>query len=135
MSAEAAGADICSAEAFTLAPSERRLVPTGFALFLARGYEAQIRPRSGLSLKHGVVAILGTIDADYRGEVGVVLANVGTTPFRVERGDRVAQMIIAPVTRGDFYAIHDLPVTGRGAAGFGSTGMATANASRAESVA
>lgn len=126
MSEEAAGADLCAAvlEDLTLLPGARALVPTGFAIALPSGYEAQVRPRSGLAMRHGVTCLNspGTIDADYRGPVCVVLANLGTEPFTVRRGDRIAQLIIAPVSRAQFDLIEDLPQSARAAAGFGSTG-------------
>lgn len=129
MSAGAAGADVVAAVAtdLVLAPGERALVPTGFALEVPDGYEVQLRPRSGLALKAGVTLLNspGTIDSDYRGPVGVILANLGTQPFTVKRGDRIAQMIVAPVVRAAFYDAPELATTDRGTAGFGSTGIAT----------
>jgi dUTP pyrophosphatase len=126
MSEGAAGADLCAAvaEDLTLLPGARALVPTGFAIALPAGYEAQVRPRSGLAIRNGVTCLNspGTIDADYRGPVCVVLANLGTEPFVVRRGDRIAQLIVAPVERARFDLIEDLPETLRAAAGFGSTG-------------
>ncbi|HEY8321021.1 MAG TPA: dUTP diphosphatase [Candidatus Baltobacteraceae bacterium] len=128
MSALAAGADLCAAvrEDLTLAPGARALVPTGFAIAVPPGFEAQIRPRSGLALKAGVTIpnAPGTIDADYRGPVGVILANLGGEPFVVRRGDRIAQMVIAPVSRGCFDEVDALPDSARGDGGFGSTGHA-----------
>ncbi len=122
---QAAGADLTAAvgEDVTLAPGERRLVPTGIAIGLPEGYEAQVRPRSGLALKQGVTVLNtpGTIDADYRGEIGVILINLGHEPFTVRRGDRIAQMIVAPVVQADFREA-ELTETARGAGGFGSTG-------------
>ena len=122
----AAGLDLLAAvgEAVELAPGSRRLIPTGIAIALPAGYEAQIRPRSGLALKHGVTLLNspGTIDADYRGEVGVILINLGEAPFRVERGDRIAQLVIAPVARLAWQETDVLPESARGAGGFGSTG-------------
>jgi dUTP pyrophosphatase len=108
----------------TLVPGEKALVPTGFAMALPIGFEAQIRPRSGLAAKHGlsVLNTPGTIDADYRGEVKVILVNFGTETFTVERGMRIAQMIIAPITVGNFKVVESLSDTERGAGGFGSTG-------------
>jgi len=108
----------------TLQPLERAAVPTGIALELPAGFEAQIRPRSGLALKHGVTCLNspGTIDADYRGEVRVILANVSSAPFTVRRGDRVAQLVIAPVTRAELVEVAELGGTARGEGGFGSTG-------------
>ena len=126
MSALAAGADLCAAvrEDLTLAPGARALVPTGFAIAVPPGFEAQIRPRSGLALKAGITIpnAPGTIDADYRGPVGVILANLGSAPFVIRRGDRIAQMVIAPVSRGAFDEVDALPDTARGDGGFGSTG-------------
>jgi dUTP pyrophosphatase len=123
--AQAAGADLTAAvtEDVTLAPGERRLIPTGIAIGLPEGYEAQIRPRSGLALKHGIslVNTPGTIDADYRGEIGVILINHGQEPFIIRRGERIAQMVVAPVVQAAFIEA-DLTDTARGAGGFGSTG-------------
>jgi len=108
----------------TLAPGARALVPTGMSIALPAGYEAQIRPRSGLALKHGLTCLNtpGTIDADYRGEVQVLLINLGQEPFVIQRGERVAQMVIAPVTQGVWLEVDALSETARGAGGFGSTG-------------
>jgi dUTP pyrophosphatase len=128
MTEHAAGADLCAAvhEELTLLPGARALVPAGFAIALPDGYEAQIRPRSGLALKHGVTCLNspGTIDADYRGPVCVVLANFGTEPFVIRRGDRIAQMIVAPVSHADFAIVEELPQSVRDAGGFGHTGFA-----------
>ncbi|MEQ1888953.1 MAG: dUTP diphosphatase [Alphaproteobacteria bacterium] len=124
----AAGLDLCAAvgenDPLVLAPGERALIPTGLAMALPPGYEAQVRPRSGLALKHGVTVLNapGTIDCDYRGEVGVILLNTGRAAFTIARGDRIAQMVIAPVTQAKFIEVGDLPDTLRGAGGFGSTG-------------
>ena len=109
----------------TLAPLGRQLVPTGLAIAVPPGYEAQVRPRSGLALKHGVTVANapGTIDADYRGEVGVILVNLGAEPFVIRRGDRIAQLVVAPVTRVELVEVAELNSTGRGAGGFGSTGV------------
>jgi dUTP pyrophosphatase len=127
MSEHAAGADLCAAvtEALTLLPGSRALVPTGFSIALPAGYEAQIRPRSGLAVRSGVTCLNspGTVDADYRGEVRVVLANLGPDPVVIRRGDRIAQMIVAPVARAAFDAVDELPATVRGEGGFGSTGV------------
>jgi len=124
----AAGMDLLAAlaEPVTLAPGERRLVPSGIALALPEGFEAQVRPRSGLALRHGVTVLNspGTIDADYRGEVGVLLVNLGEAPFTIARGDRIAQMVVAPVARAGWSETADLPESERGAGGFGSTGIA-----------
>jgi dUTP pyrophosphatase len=126
-SEHAAGADLCAAvrEQLTLLPGARALVPTGLSIALPPGYEAQIRPRSGLAIRNGVTCLNapGTIDADYRGEVQVVLANFGTEPFVIRRGDRIAQMIVAPVGRARFDLVDELPPTVRGDGGFGSTGV------------
>ena len=123
---DAAGLDLLAAvaEPIELAPGARRLVPTGISIALPPGYEAQLRPRSGLALKHGVTLLNspGTIDADYRGEVGVILINLGEVPFRLQRGDRIAQLVIAPVARLAWRESETLPESTRGAGGFGSTG-------------
>jgi dUTP pyrophosphatase len=117
------------AEDMVLAPGERRLVPTGLAIALPAGYEAQLRPRSGLALSHGVTILNspGTIDADYRGEIGVVLINHGGAPFTVGRGMRIAQMVVAPVSRIAWREVSDLPASAR-RGGFGSTGAAARGA-------
>ena len=124
--ADAAGMDLVAAvaEPMTLAPGARALVPTGLSIALPRGFEAQVRPRSGLALKHGVTVLNapGTVDADYRGEVGVILINHGDAPFTIARGDRIAQMVIAPVAAATVAETDALPATSRGAGGFGSTG-------------
>ena len=108
----------------TLAPGERYLTPTGLAMALPAGFEAQMRPRSGLALKHGITCLNspGTIDADYRGELKVILVNLGQAPFTIRRGERIAQIVIAPVTQGAWDVVAALPETARGAGGFGSTG-------------
>lgn len=125
-SAGAAGFDLCAAVAddIVIAPGARALVPTGFAIALPEGHEAQVRPRSGLALRHGVTVLNspGTIDPDYRGEIGVILVNHGTVPFRVARGDRIAQMVIARFATPELEEVSALPDTARGAGGFGSTG-------------
>jgi dUTP pyrophosphatase len=120
----AAGLDLRADEACTLAPGERRLVPTGLAIELPPGHEGQVRPRSGLALKHGIAMVNapGTVDADYRGEVGVILVNLGQEPVRLERGERIAQLVVAPVTRVKVELAEALSETGRGGGGFGSTG-------------
>ena len=127
MSEHAAGADLCAAvaEQVTLLPGARALVPTGFSIALPAGFEAQVRPRSGLAIRSGVTCLNspGTIDADYRGEVCVVLANFGTEPFVVRRGDRIAQIVVAPVSNAHFALVDELPPTQRGDGGFGSTGF------------
>ncbi len=127
-SKHAAGLDLVAAvpreQPTKLPPGARALIPTGFALEIPVGYEAQVRPRSGLALKHGVTLLNspGTIDADYRGEVMVILINHGTEPFLVQRGDRIAQLVIAPVASVEIVAVDALGATGRGEGGFGSTG-------------
>jgi dUTP pyrophosphatase len=127
--ADSAGLDLLAAVAgdLTIQPGRRALVPTGLAIALPRGYEAQVRPRSGLALKNGITVLNspGTVDADYRGEVGVILANLGEEPFVVTRGMRIAQMVVAPVTRLAWEVVADLPGSARGAGGFGSTGTGT----------
>lgn len=126
MTAGAAGADVRAAvaEDVTLAPGARALVPTGFSLALPSGFEAQLRPRSGLALRFGVTLLNspGTIDADYRGPVGVILINLGNEPFVVRRGERIAQLIVAPVVRAVFDDVAAHEETARAAGGFGSTG-------------
>jgi dUTP pyrophosphatase len=126
MTMHAAGADLCAAvdADVTLLPGARALVPTGLAIALPPGFEAQIRPRSGLALKSGVTCLNtpGTIDADYRGPIGVILANLGDAPVVIRRGDRIAQLIVAPVSRAQFEVVDELPDSVRGAGGFGSTG-------------
>ena len=108
----------------TLPPGERGLVPTGLSMAIPQGYEAQIRPRSGLALKSGITCLNtpGTIDADYRGEVGVILINLGAEAFVINRGDRIAQMVIAPVTQAELIEVNELDDTARGSGGFGSSG-------------
>ena len=120
----AAGLDVVAAEDITLAPGQRHAVATGFSIAIPEGYEVQVRPRSGLALKHGITCLNtpGTIDHDYRGEVKVILANLGTEPFDVRRGERIAQLVPAPVTKASFRAVETLGETSRGAGGFGSTG-------------
>jgi dUTP pyrophosphatase len=128
MSAGASGADLCAAveQPVVLAPGERAFIPTGFALSIPVGFEVQIRPRSGLALRAGVTLLNapGTIDCDYRGPVGLVMVNLGQAAFTVNRGDRVAQMIVAPVARAVFSEIASLDETERASGGFGSTGNA-----------
>ena len=125
-SEDAAGLDLLAAvdAAIELAPGARRLIPTGVAIALPPGFEAQIRPRSGLALKHGIGLLNspGTIDADYRGEIGVILINHGEAPFAIARGDRIAQLVVAPVTRLAWTEADTLPQSERGKGGFGSTG-------------
>ena len=120
----AAGLDIVAAEDVTLAPGARHAVSTGFAIAIPPGHEVQVRPRSGLALKHGVTCLNtpGTIDADYRGEVKVILANLGADPFEVRRGERIAQLVPAAVLSAAFVEVGSLDETARGAGGFGSTG-------------
>lgn len=129
-SEDAAGLDVMAAvpfgEPLRIAPGGRALIPTGFALEIPKGYEAQVRPRSGLALKHGVTVLNspGTIDADYRGEVMVLLVNHGTEPFEVRRAERIAQLVVAPVSRAVVEETEGLAQSGRGPGGFGSTGTA-----------
>lgn len=122
----AAGADLRAAvdDDVVIAPGDYTLIRTGFAMALPDNYEAQVRPRSGLALKHGVTVLNspGTIDADYRGEVGVILINHGSEPFTIRRGDRIAQMIVSPFVQADFRPASALSETGRGTGGFGSSG-------------
>ena len=124
---QSAGMDLLSAEDgdVNLAPGERAMIATGLAMQLPAGFEAQVRPRSGLAAKQGVTVLNtpGTIDADYRGEVKVILINLGDKPVTLSRGDRIAQMIIAPVTQGDWREVDTLEESERGAGGFGSTGL------------
>jgi dUTP pyrophosphatase len=125
--AGAAGMDLRAAvdAPVTLAPGERAAVPTGIAIALPAGYEAQVRPRSGLARRHGIsmVNTPGTVDSDYRGEIQVTLINLGQEPFTLGRGDRIAQMVVAPVTRVAWDEVDALDATARGAGGFGSTGV------------
>jgi dUTP pyrophosphatase len=127
--ADSAGMDLLAAveDAVVLAPGERRLIPSGIAIALPAGTEAQVRPRSGLALKHGITVLNtpGTIDADYRGEVGVILINLGEHPFTIERGSRIAQMVIAPFVQVRWQQCEDLEDSERGVGGFGSTGLST----------
>lgn len=120
-----AGMDVRAAEAASIAPGTRALVGTGFAFAIPEGYEVQVRPRSGLALKKGVSVLNtpGTIDSDYRGEIKVILANLGEEQFVVERGDRIAQIVVAPVQRGNLVEVETLDETARGSGGFGSTGV------------
>ena len=120
----AAGLDVVAAEDITIAAGERHAVATGFAIAIPHGYEVQVRPRSGLALKHGITCLNtpGTIDEDYRGEVKVILANLGREPFEVRRGERIAQLVPAPVQKAAFREVEELSETSRGAGGFGSTG-------------
>jgi dUTP pyrophosphatase len=120
----AAGLDVVAAEDVTIAPGGRHAVATGFAVAIPPGYEVQVRPRSGLALKHGITCLNtpGTIDSDYRGEVKVILANLGAEPFEIVRGERIAQLVPAAVLRARFDEVAELVETPRGAGGFGSTG-------------
>jgi dUTP pyrophosphatase len=122
--AGAAGMDVVSAEAVTIPPGGRHAVATGLALAIPPGFEVQVRPRSGLALKHGISVpnAPGTIDSDYRGELKVILINHGAKPFPIQRGDRVAQLVLAPVTRAVWDEVAELDDTERGVGGFGSTG-------------
>ena len=126
--AQAAGMDLRAAVAegapLTLAPGERAAVPTGLAMALPAGFEAQVRPRSGLALKAGITCLNtpGTIDADYRGEVKVILVNLGQEPFVIARGERIAQMVVSPVVQANWREVDSLDETARGEGGFGSTG-------------
>lgn len=128
--AGAAGADlraaVAEAEPLTLAPGQRALVPTGLAIAVPAGFEAQVRPRSGLAVRHGVTCLNtpGTIDSDYRGEIHALLINLGQEPFVVRRGERIAQLVIAPVRQASWRLVESLSPTERGSGGFGSTGRA-----------
>ncbi|MEW5765258.1 MAG: dUTP diphosphatase [Acidobacteriota bacterium] len=121
-----AGFDLCAAvqESVVLKPGERRLIPTGFAWEIPDGFEGQVRPRSGLAIRHGLTLLNapGTVDSDYRGEVCVILCNLGEEPYTVERGARIAQMVVSPVTRCEVIEADELTPTERGAGGFGHTG-------------
>ena len=123
----AAGVDLRAAvsERVRILPGERRLIPTGWRIALPRGFEAQVRPRSGLALRHGIVIpnAPGTIDADYRGEIQVILWNAGADVFDIERGDRIAQLVVAPVTLPEWAEVEALGESGRGSGGFGHTGI------------
>ncbi len=123
---EAAGMDLCSTTEVTLAPLERKLVPTGLRIVLPPGFEAQVRPRSGLALKRGIGILNapGTIDSDYRGEIGVILINLSAEIVQLEKGERIAQMVVCPVSRAELQEVEDVTayVTERGEGGFGSTG-------------
>jgi dUTP pyrophosphatase len=123
-SEDAVGLDVAAAEELALQPGQRQAVATGFAIEIPRGYEVQVRPRSGLAMKHGISCLNtpGTIDSDYRGEVKVILVNLGQEPFDIRRGERIAQLVPAPVLRADFVEASELSDTQRGSGGFGSTG-------------
>jgi len=120
----AAGMDVLAAEDLTLAPGQRHAVATGLAVAIPQGFEIQVRPRSGLALKHGITVpnTPGTIDSDYRGEIKVIMINHGTEDFAIARGDRIAQLVLAPVTQAAWHEVGELDATGRGEGGFGSTG-------------
>jgi dUTP pyrophosphatase len=136
-SLHAAGLDLLAAlnEPLTLAPGKRARVPTGIAIALPEDFEAQVRPRSGLAARHGVTLLNspGTIDADYRGEIAVILINLGEQSFRIERGMRIAQLVVAPVMRVCWRQTAELPATERAAGGFGSTGTAASSPASGES--
>jgi dUTP pyrophosphatase len=121
----AAGMDVCAAESLTLKVGKRHAVATGFAFAIPNGYEVQVRPRSGLALKHGITCLNtpGTVDSDYRGEVKVILANLGDDDFAIQRGDRIAQLVVAPVIQAAMVEVDALDETVRGTGGFGSTGI------------
>jgi dUTP pyrophosphatase len=127
MTEHAAGMDLCTVieEPLALAPGERTLLPTGLAMEIPPGYEGQVRPRSGLALKKGIALVNspGTIDADYRGEIGIIVINHGNRPVEIMPGDRVAQLIVAPVTRAALVVVEDLNDTARNSGGFGHTGV------------
>lgn len=120
----AAGMDIVAAESLTLKPGRRQAIATGFAVAIPAGYEIQVRPRSGLALDHGVTCLNtpGTIDSDYRGEIKIILANLGEEYFEVKRGMRIAQLVLAPIVRAGLQEVDSLDATARGSGGFGSTG-------------
>ena len=121
---DAVGLDVSAAEELVLQPGERHAVATGFAIEIPRGYEVQVRPRSGLAMRHGITCLNtpGTIDSDYRGEVKVILINLGQEAFEIRRGERIAQLVPAPGLRADFIEASELNETARGSGGFGSTG-------------
>jgi dUTP pyrophosphatase len=123
--AGAAGMDVCAAETLNLRAGKRHAVATGFAFAIPDGFEVQVRPRSGLALKHGITCLNtpGTIDSDYRGEVKVILANLGEEDFQITKGDRIAQLVVSPVTHANMVEVDDIDETARGAGGFGSTGV------------
>jgi dUTP pyrophosphatase len=121
-SEHAVGLDVVAAEDLILTPGGRHAVATGFAVAIPHGYEIQVRSRSGTAVRNGITCLTGTIDSDYRGEVKVVLVNLGAEPFEIVRGERIAQLVPAPVLRAAFEEVEDLDQTARGAGGFGSTG-------------
>jgi dUTP pyrophosphatase len=123
--AGSAGLDLCASEPVDLQPLERKLVPTGVRVAIPDGFEGQVRPRSGLALKQGIsmVNTPGTIDSDYRGEIGVILINLGQEPVHFEKGDRIAQLVICPVAHGELFVVASLDSSERGEGGFGSTGV------------
>lgn len=123
-----AGMDLFAAlegDAVTLAPGRWQLIPTGVAIALPEGYEAQVRPRSGLALKHGLTLLNapGTVDADYRGEIGVIMINLGDEPYAIKDGDRIAQLVVHQACRAELMEVDELPASSRGEGGFGHTGM------------
>ncbi len=124
----AAGMDVVAAEDVNLAPRGRHAVATGFAMAIPEGFEVQVRPRSGLALKHGISLpnTPGTIDSDYRGELKIIMINLGEEAFAIRRGDRIAQLVVAPVQLASFAEVEELDDTARGAGGFGSTGLKSA---------
>lgn len=119
----AVGLDIVAAESLTLAPGARHAVATGIAIAIPHGYEVQVRSRSGIAVRNGITCLTGTIDSDYRGELKVVLVNLGEAPFEIVRGERIAQLVPAPVLRAAFSEVSELDETERGIGGFGSTGQ------------
>lgn len=123
--AGAAGMDLCCAESFSLAPMERKLVPTGLRIAIPEGHEGQVRPRSGLAVRHGIsmVNTPGTIDSDYRGEIALILINLGSDTVEFNRGERIGQLVVCPVTRVAIEVVDSLDGTERGEGGFGSTGL------------
>lgn len=127
MTPHSAGMDLCAflEDEVQLAPGERRLIPTGIAIALPAGYEAQVRPRSGLALKHGVTLLNtpGTVDADYRGEIGVIMINLGNEAFVIRHGDRIAQLVMHQVCHAELQEVEELPESTRGEGGFGHTGQ------------
>lgn len=118
----AVGLDVVAAESLTLAPGARHAVATGIAIAIPHGYEVQVRSRSGIAVRNGITCLTGTIDSDYRGELKVVLVNLGAAPFEIARGERIAQLVPAPVLRATFEEVAELDETERGSGGFGSTG-------------